>query len=484
MRHIGKVLVAATVLLPAVAQAQRPSATMATRSAELYLDRAEKQQVPAEKAKLFQQAAEMAQQGVQKDPGNSKTWFTLGRIHAAQGNAAAADSAFDKAESMWPDYTKETEPLRVRAYITAFNNGVTAVQENRLQDAIAALEAAEAVYSSKPTAALNLGNLYASAGDNEKAAVAFRRALTIMRSDEARKGLSEADVKQWAQWEEAAAFNLGQVLATSRKDPEAAQAYLDYLARNPDNNIARANLAVVYTRMGKTEEATKVYADLLSKDLTDEEYFQVGVGLFRGNQHEQAAAAFRKAVEKNPAFRDAYYNLAQALYEQTLALDDARSKAKPADAKSFDAKLKPLLAELQTVAEKARELDPNNRNVMALLARSYRGMADVVPAAEATEWKNKTLKVMEAHRDLPIEVMGVQVTNENGEYKLVGNVVNLKATEGQPVKVTVSFLGKDGSVIGTQEVNVTAPKVEDQVEFTATLKSDKPLGGWKYAIVK
>ena len=482
MKHFGKVLAAAMLLLPAVAEAQRPGNTMATRSAELYLNRADKEQAPEEKAKLYQQALEMAQQGVEKDPDNSKTWFTLGRVYASQGNALAADSAFDKAETMWPEYAKETADLRFRAYVVSFNNGVTAVQENRLQDAITNLEAAEAVYSGKPTAAMNLGNLYAKAGEDAKAAEAYRRALAIMRGD-ARKGLSEADEKLWTEWEEAAAFNLGQVLASSRKDDEAAQAYLDFLARYPNNNIARSNLAVVYTRMGKTEEATKVYADLLSKDLTDEEYFMVGVGLFRGNQYEQASSAFRKAIEKNPAYRDAYYNLSQTLYEQTLALEDARAKAKAADAKGFDAKLKPLLAELQTVAAKVRELDPNNRNVMALLARAYRGMADVVPAAEASEWKNKTLKLMEAHRDLPIEVTGIQVTNDGGEYKLVGNVVNLKATEGAPVKVAVSFLGKDGSVIGTEEVTVTAPKVEDQVEFTAAFKSDKPLGGWKYAVL-
>lgn len=483
MKRIGFVLAAAMLVVPAVAQAQRPSATMATRSAELYLDRADKQQVPAEKVKLYQQAEEMALQGVQKDPDNSKTWFTLGRVYASQGNALAADSAFDKAEAMWPEYAKETADLRFRAYVISFNNGVTAVQENRLQDAIAALEAAEAVYSAKPTAAMNLGNLYAKAGDNEKAALAYTRALAIMRGD-ARKGLSEADEKLWKEWEEAAAFNLGQVYASSRKDPEAAQAYLDFLERNPENNIARSNLAVVYTRMGKTDEATKVYADLLSKDLTDEEYFMVGVGLFRGNQYVQASDAFRKAVEKNPAFRDAYYNLAQTIYEQTLAIEDARSKAKVTEAKSFDAKLKPLLAELQAVAEKVRALDPNNRNVMALLARAYRGMADVVPAAEAAAWKNKTLKLMEEHRDLPLEVTGVQVSTDGEEIKLVGNVVNLKSTEGTPAKVAVSFLGKDGSVLGTEEVTVATPKLEEQVEFTATIKSDKPLGGWKYAIVK
>jgi tetratricopeptide (TPR) repeat protein len=481
MRQICKVLVAAMVLAPAAAQAQRPSSTMGTRSAELYLDRAEKQQAQAEKEKLYQQAAEMAQQAVEKEPGNSKTWFTLGRIYAAQGNALGADSAFDKAETMWPDYKKETADIRFRAYVTAFNAGVTAVQQNDVPTAIRNLEAAEAVYSLKPTAAMNLGSLYAKAGDNEKSAAAFRRALEIMRGD-ARKGLSPADEKQWTEWEEAAAFNLGQVLATARKDPEAAQAYLDFLERYPNNNIARSNLAVVYTRMGKKEEATKVYADLLNKDLTDEEFFQVGVGLFRGDQFPQASAAFRKAIEKNPSYRDAYYNLAQTLYEQTLAIDEARSKAKPADAKTFNAQLKPLLQELQTVAEKAREFDPNNRNITALLARAYRGMADVSEGPAVDEWKNKTLKVMEAHRDLPIEVSGIQTSFEQGEYTIQGNVVNLKATEGQPVNLVVSFLGKDGSVLGTENITVKAPKVEDQVEFKASFKTDKPLGGWKYMI--
>jgi tetratricopeptide (TPR) repeat protein len=240
----------------------------------------------------------------------------------------------------------------------------------------------------------------------------------------------------------------------------------------------------VYGRMGKKDEATRVYNELLSQDLTDEEFFQVGVGLFRGEQYVQAGEAFKKAIAKNPAFRDAYYNQAQSIYSLASVLEDERAKAKATETKAIDAKLKPLYAELQTAAEKARELDPANRNVMALLARAYRGMADVVDPKESMEWKTKTLKVMEAHRDLPIEVMDVMVTNENGEIKLTGNLINLKSTEGAPVKVKVSFLGKDGSVLGSQDVTVTAPKTEDQVEFKAALKTDVPLGGWKYEILK
>lgn len=481
MSRIGKLLAAALLLVPAVAQAQRPGNTVQTRSAELYLDRGERASVAEDKAKFFKQAIEVAQEGIEKQPDNAKTWFVLGKVHAAMGNATAADSAFDRAEQMWPDYVEETDPERMKAYVTAFNEGVQAIQANDNANAIKHLEAAFAVYPKKPTAVLNLGSLYARANDAEKAADAYRRALAVMRG-EYRKGIAEAEEKQWTEWEENAAFNLAQILATTQKDEEAVKAYEEYLAKYPDNNIARGNLAVVYTRMGRKDDAAKVYQDLLSRDLTDEEYFQVGVGLFRGEAYAEAAAAFRKAIEKNPAFRDAYYNLAQATYEQTMKLEDARSKAKVTEQKSYDAKLKPLLEELQMATEKVREMDPHNRNVLALLARAYRGIADVVDAKSAAEWKNKTLKVMESHRDMPYEVTNVMLTPEEGGFKLTGNFVNLKAAEGTPKTITFTFLGKDGSVITTETVTVNTPKVEEQVEFTTTLKTDAPLGGWKYTI--
>jgi len=480
MNRITKLFFAVLLLAPVAAHAQRPSATMQTRSAGLYLERAQKTQVPAERAKLLQQALDMATQGVQSQGGNSKTWFTLGQVYSELGDAAGADSAFDKAETMWPEYTKETEPERLKAFVNTFNAGVTALGQNKTEEAIAKLEAANKIYSKRPTAALNLGNLYSKTNNTEKAAASYRQALEIMRGPE-RKALKPEEEKQWAQWEEAAAFNLAQILAQGNKDAEAVQAYQDYLARNPKNVVARSNLALVLTRMGKKDEASKVYQDLLAaQDLTDDDYFQVGVGLFRSEQYSQAAEAFRKAITKNSAMRDAYYNLAQALYSQSTAIEEQRSKAKIADQKNFDSQLKPLYEELQTAAEKARELDPNNRNILALLARSYRGMADVVPVAASNEWKNKTLAVMKVHQDLPFEVTELSATTDSGEIKVTGNVVNLKATAGQPIALTFSFLGKNGQVLGTQDVTVTAPKVEDQVPFTVSFKTAETLGGLKY----
>jgi tetratricopeptide (TPR) repeat protein len=494
MKRIGMALLGALLVLPAAAHAQRPGNNMQIRSAELYLDRANKSQLPAEKAKFYQQALDMATQAATADAGNSKSWFTLGKIYAMMGDAIGADSALTRAEKMWPEYAKETDIERLRAYIGAFNAGITAIQKNDLAGATKNLEAASIVYHKKPTAALNLGNLYARANQPDKAAQAYRSALAVMRGPE-RKTLSAEDEKQWAQWEEAAAFNLAQILATSDKNEEAVQAYLDYLSHSPNNITAKSNLAIVYNRMGKTAEAQKIYTDLLGQDLSDEDYFLVGVGLFRGDQFGPASDAFRKAIAKNGSFRDAYYNLAQAIYSQITPLEDARAKAKPTELKGIDEKLTPLYTELISVSQKARELDPNNRNILALLARANRGMADV-DAKNAASWKNKTLEVMQQHQDMPYEVMDVTITNNvvaaSGstnataatEAKVTGNLVNLKGTEGQTVTLNFSVLGKDGKVLGTQDVTVKAPKVEDQVPFSFSIKTTEPLGGWKYQVAK
>lgn len=484
MTRISKVIVAALLVVPAAAQAQRPGATMQTRSAELYLAQAAKQQVPADKAKALHSALDAATQGVQKDPDNSKTWFTLGLVYAQMGDALGADSAFTKAETMWPEYKKDTEQERLRAYVNVFNAGVTAIQQNKTDEAIRNLEAAQKVYPKKPTAALNLANIYARQNNAEKAAEAYQAALAVMRGPE-RQGLKPEEEKQWAQWEEAAAFNLAQVYATSNKNEEAAKAYQDFLATHPGNITAQSNLAIVYNRLGKKDEAQKLYTQLLSQDLSDEDYFTVGVGLFRGQQYGPAADAFRKAIAKNAVYRDAYFNLAQSIYQGAItSLEDQRAKATPAQKKEIDAKLTPLYQELISVSEKMRDLDPQNRNILALLARGYRGMSDVVDAKSSMEWKNKTLAVMTQHQGMPVDITDVTMEPGTGEFKISGNVVGVKATAGTPVKMTWTLLGKDGTVLDTQDVSVNAPKEEDQAPFSVTFKTDKPVGGWKYVVAK
>src|SRR5690606_10693846 len=182
------------------------------------------------------------------------------------------------------------------------------------------------IYDKMPNARLQLGGLYARKGETERAIEAYRGALEILRGP-ASQTVPERQREQWRENEEAAAFNLAQLLAGAGRDEEAAQAYRDFLAREPQNRTAKSNLAIVLGRMGKTEEASEIYTELMSQpDLTDSELFSIGIGLYNAEEFERAAEAFRKTLAVNPHSRDALYNLAQAIYRQSVQIEEQREK--------------------------------------------------------------------------------------------------------------------------------------------------------------
>ncbi len=483
MNRFSKILFLMALLTPALAQAQRPSNTMHTNSATLYLDRAVAAARADDKVKLFDQALNAARLGVSSAAGNPRTWFVLGQVHAAMGNALAADSALDRAEQIYPEYVKDTETERLRAYVNASNAGVQAIQANDLATAVTALEGASQVYNKRPTALLNLGAVYTRMNNREGAIAAFRTALEIMRGPH-RQGLKPEDEKQWAEWEETVSLNLAQQLALADKNEEAAAAYEEFLKRNPDNNLIRSNLAIVYGRMGKRDEAARVYNDLLGKDLSADDFFRVGVGLRRAQQYERAAEAFTKAVTKNPQMQEAYFNVAYVLWELIQPIEDARSKATAAEKTKLANQLQPMYEKLLTNAIKSREYDPTNRNILALMQRAYRGLAELTTdTKQANEWRLKIPPLITQYEALPFEVVAPLMTVDGNKVTVDGKIVNIKTTKGQPMKIKFTLIDAAGAELGSQEVSVPAPDVEAEADFKADFTVQGTPAGWKYVVV-
>ena len=484
---LGKVAVFGLALVaPALAAAQtRPANTMHTNSAELYFDRAKKENREDEKKKLLDKALEFALQGVKAKADNPKAYLLAGRIYVQLGNAAAADSMLDKAEQLYPEYAKETDIDRQQAWVKAYNAGVLAMRDRKTDEALVQFEAANAIWNKRPGALLNIAQIHGNRAP-DKAIAAYKGALEILRGP-ARQGLKPDEEKQWKEFEEAATFNMAQILATAGKNEEALTAYRDFLQRNPDSSLAMSNMAVVLTRMGKTEEASKIYADLLAKDLTGPEFFNAGVGLFRANQYGPAADAFRKSIAKNPHFRDAYYNMSQALYQQARDLVEERDKVKtnPAQLKTVDAKLTPVVTELAELTDKLRTMDPGSRNVVIMQAFAFRALGDLTAAdaAKSNEWKNKTLNALKINEALNYDVQDVTLTTAGEDVQIAGNVVNFKAKVGDALKLRFHFVGANGQVLGTQEVTVNMPEVQAAAPFKVTLKSKDEVAGWKYEIL-
>jgi tetratricopeptide (TPR) repeat protein len=320
--------------------------------------------------------------------------------------------------------------------------------------------------------------------NREGATAALRGALEILRGPN-RQGLKPEEEKQWAEWEEAVSLNLAQQLALADKNEEAVVAYEDYLKRNPNNNMIRSNLAVVYSRMGKRDDAARVYNELLGKDLSAEDFFRVGVGLRRAQQLDRAAEAFAKSIAKNPQSQEAYFNLAYVLWETIQPLEETRSKATAANQTTLGNQLRPMYEQLLTNAVKSREFDPTNRNMLALMQRAYRGLADLTKdVKQANEWRLKIPPLLSEYEALPFEVSAITMTIEGKKVMVEGKMVNIKTTKGQPMKIKLSVVDPAGAVIATQDVTVTAPEIEAEEDFKAEFTVEGTPAGWKYAIVK
>lgn len=465
------------------AQGTKPSQNMFTRSAALYLDQAKKATHPEDKPKIYQKALDQALQSIDKDAGNPAGYFYAGQAYLGLGDVSKADSMLDKAEQMWPEYTKETESARERAWVEAYNKSVGLIQAGKEDEAIPLLEQADAIYQGRPTARATLASLYQNKGQADKAIVEYRAALEIYNKGMPSTLAPEAQ-KQWQEGQERSISNLAQLLLFQKKYGEAADVYKEYLGKHPDDVQAKVNLAMAYARSENKAEANKLFAELASQaNLNDAQYFDIGVGLFQQEQFDQAADAFRKAVQANAYHRDAAFNLSQALLARAQKLEEQRQKAAPAEAKKLADQLNPIYDELLATTQKVLTLDPANGTALRLAAATARGKSELATGAKAEEWKKKTLDYLTQQQALTAEVMDVRVQPTGDGSKVTGAVLNDKLAPGTPVKIKLTLLDKSGAPLDTQEITVAAPAKDTKEAFSATSKA-KDVAGWKYEVIK
>jgi tetratricopeptide (TPR) repeat protein len=471
----------------AVAEARggtKPSENKSTREASRAIGLAMLRPDGEEKRALYEQALQAALASIQAEPGNPRGWFLAGQAYANLGDMVAADTAFTKAVEIYPAYADEVDGERENAWVMAYNEAVTAYQQNDMDGAIAKMEQADRIFRKRPEARLNLAAFYAQRDEMDKAIEAYRGALEILRGP-VPAGVDSAGRREWEENEQMASLNLAQLLGSVGRYSEAEQVYRDFLARRPDNLNAQISLAEMLAQQGKTAEAGEAFANLLSRtDLTDTNYLMIGVGLFRAEQYEQAAEAFRKAVAKNPYTRDGHYNLAQSLYVYAGKLEEARKGAQGEEAKKIDAQLVSVHTELAASANKVLELDPGNRNILAYLARAYQSLSQLSPnAGERQSYQAKVQDVLKRHEAFVLEVDNISIQTGETQIRVNGTVKNLKVSAGQPIRLRFTILGSAGQSLGSQEVTVSAPAAEQSTSFQAVIPVTGELAGWKYEIL-
>jgi len=406
------------VLAPVAASAQKDSKY--TKDANKHLGLAMASPTPEMKDSNYRKALVILREGMVKDAENAKVWLMSGTVLAAVCEGDEAITSFDKALQLHPAYAAEVAIEKETAWFQLFNCGLTSMDAQKLPEATKLLESAELLYSGRPEALINLGVLYANAGDRPKAIKAFTDAVAATRGPL----LEKQDSVMKAEW-----------------------------IRFRD--VSRVNIAQIHAA--------------------------TGLAAFEKNAFDEAAEAFKAASETNPWGRDHIFNYAQAIWGNALKLSDGMA-GKPADAQ-VTAKLNTLYADLERVAGQALQLDPNNEALHELAYESHRRRRDLTAdSAAKMRFQTAALKELEAHGALKVMLDEVQVEPRETGQAVKGVLKNAKATEGQDIQIAFTILGFDGKPIGEQKLTVKAPAVGQSVPFEVMVSPTGEVAGWKYIL--
>jgi hypothetical protein len=171
--------------------------------------------------------------------------------------------------------------------------------------------------------------------------------------------------------------------------------------------------------------------------------FQTGERLFVAERFGLAARAFEFGLEKNPYYRPALYNLANAylaVAETDGILDEDRMAAAEA---------------MEDAAQRLVAVDPQSQESQRLLAAAY----------QLQRKQNETLAVLQQMEVMQFEVLMDMLQPQENGLALQGRISNSRA-EATPIPtVTFEFVDASGNVIATETLEGRTLEGHEAVPF-------------------
>jgi tetratricopeptide (TPR) repeat protein len=255
----------------------------------------------------------------------------------------------------------------------------------------------------------------------------------------------------WQQHWDIATTGMGQVLTVSERYDEAAELYGTLLEADPSNVTNLGNLANVLSELGQPDSVRALYDQLLSRpDLGERDLFNAGVGLYQIEDYERAAVVFRQASEMNAFNRDAVLNLAQTL----------------------------------SIAERFEELIPVARQLLEIDPRNALGWIFLTRALSETEQTEDANSVFTEYQAIGYEIEELRLQpGPDGGATVTGQVKNTSMESGTTISLRFIFGGVAGTEIGSINITVQAPEVEQLEGFSGEFVSTESVTGYRYEVI-
>ena len=418
-------------------------------SGKVYLKTALENSIPENKARALDNGERVIREAISQNAagGNAGSWYYLGRIYLQKGDVAGADSALTRAATMAPQCKADIDMYRSVAAAALLNPGVELMKAQKTDSAIAMFTLASRVYPDSPHAFFYLGSAAYEAGSMEQALGYFEKVLA-----------TPADAKN-AEVRDQALFNRGVVLLQLKRGQDAIAPLRQFSTAHPDDLTAKRALLNAFQQAGMKDSV-----DMMAKELeaagevvtktavVEDSPFNRAVALFNEQKWAEAAALTEQVMTSEPNNRDALYMLARSYYEL---------KKGP---------------ELTKTAEQLAAIDPMNESSLQLLGLGY----------NLTKNSGKAVSTRLRLNALPISVSSIQVQPAEGGMTLTGSAVgrkamdaNGKAVPAAPITITFEFVNRDGAVVTTQDVAIPALAEGAKHEISVAAQG-QGIVAWRY----
>lgn len=264
--------------------------------------------------KQWAKAEESLQKQIAKNDKDEEAWFLLGAVRLETKNYLGMNDAYTHALALSDVHKADIVRNRMAVWATLYNEGVN--YYNRGRDTAAYYDKAIDDFRTAITIVPD------SSGTYYVASLAY---YAKHDNDGARKSLEMALTKK-PDFADAAKF-LGQldyVFALAKMDAkDTAGAMVEYTKAgnafktaydaNPNDTENITNLIDAYERTHQTDKAAALTRDAVQRDPKNKLFrYALGVFLLKRDQYNEAIEQFNKALELDPNYADATYNIGVA----------------------------------------------------------------------------------------------------------------------------------------------------------------------------
>lgn len=427
---------AVLMALPGAAFAQENCVTesnSAIRSAEVEFGLASDRNDTRSTEERYRRALEKLERNWELDDPPATTYLLAAKAYLGLFDYAGADSMLTTLVEVEPSCADQVGEVRFAAWVTQFNAGIERMQAGDEDTALERFETANLI-NRDPRSLAYAGSILQTRGENEAAAVLYEQALEA--------GGDDLIVRT-------ASINLAGIRKMAGDDEGALAIYEEYATSHPEDVLGRLNFAIALLGVeDRGDEAQAIFIDLLSRDdLSFQQWSQVGIGLYRAQNFEQAAIAFGKAHDLNPYNKETLENLTNSYYQ----VDDYES----------------LVPHARLLVESY----PLERVNYTLLANSLRELGD----------SDSALAILEARDGRTVEFLSSRFAPVGATtYSVDGQAMNRTGTPGEVYSVQFIFLGEEGEEVMTETLELTLPAQEDISAFSLQVESEAPLVGFRY----